>query len=472
MATQESTTTSPPQRRLRIRWAVLSMDFLVLGLNYADRAALGIAGTFIIKEFDLTKAQFGLVASIFFFGYVPFNFIGGYLSDKLGPRKVMGAAIAWWSAFTALTAAGTGFVSLLVIRFLFGIGEGPQASVTAKTMSNWYPRRELGRALGISQSSTPLGGAIAAPLVVAILEATNNNWRVAFIILGAIGLLFTVGWVVVVRDTPAQHPWVSAAEVREIEEGQAETPSSAPAHDHSIHDGTAGDAAPGLLYYARQPLVLATAFAFFGYAWVLYTFLTWFPVYLLQARGVSLSSLSFAGAIPWIAGFIGFGAGGIVTDWIANKTGNYAETRKWIIVVCLLLTAGFQAATIVATSAAAAVALTSAVVFTLYLTGAQYFAIIADLVPRIRFGGVVGFVHSIANLAGILAPFIVGYIVDTTHSWGLTFGLAAVICAAGAIGLILFGSTKRYRELELPETPPPSNSPRDTAAFPQQSTGQ
>src|SRR4051812_12796449 len=97
-------------------------------------------------------------ASIFFFGYAPFCFIGGWLADKYGPRVVMGGgAVAGWSLFTALTATGAGYVSFLVIRFLFGFGEGPQGSVTVKTMRNWFPQRQMGTAVGISQGCTPLG---------------------------------------------------------------------------------------------------------------------------------------------------------------------------------------------------------------------------------------------------------------------------------------------------------------------------
>jgi MFS transporter, ACS family, hexuronate transporter len=432
---------TPTRRRFRYRWLVLGTDFLCLGLNYADRGAISVAAPFIIAEFGFSKAEFGVILSIFFFGYAPFNWIGGYLSDKIGPRLVMGTALAWWSAFTALTAAGAGFISFLIIRFLFGFGEGPQATVTAKAMSNWFPQRELGRALGAANSSTPLGAAVASPIVVGILEASHNNWRLAFIILGAIGLLFAVGWFVVVRDTPEQHPWVSRAERDEIVPHRA---GGAP------NPGQERDAPP-VRRYLREPLVWSTGFAFFGYGWVLYTFLSWFPVYLLQAQHVSLSDLAWAGAVPWVVGFLGLIAGGLVTDWLARRTGRPPETRKWIIVVSLLITAILMGVSMTASSLAAAVVLMSGVLFFMYLTGAQYFAIIADLVPAVRYGGVVGFVHFVSNCAGIAAPFIVGLIVDQTHSWALTFGVAAGICAAGGLCMLAFGGTRRLRE--MPDQP-------------------
>jgi ACS family hexuronate transporter-like MFS transporter len=128
---------SPRSGRFQLRWLILGITALVLVLNYADRAALGVAGPRIIDDLGLTKSEFGLLSSIFFVGYAPFCFIGGWLSDRYGPRSIMGIAVGWWSIFTALTAAGAGFMSMLLLRFLFGFGEGPQGAVSRKTMRNW-----------------------------------------------------------------------------------------------------------------------------------------------------------------------------------------------------------------------------------------------------------------------------------------------------------------------------------------------
>jgi MFS transporter, ACS family, hexuronate transporter len=434
MSTAQHNAARPP--RFRVRWTVLGIDFLCLGLNYADRAAISVAAPFIINEFGFSKAVFGLILTAFFWGYAPFNFIGGYASDIFGPRKVMGIAVAWWSIFTALTAVGFNFISFWIIRFLFGFGEGPQAVVTAKTMSNWFPQREFGRSLGIANSATPLGGAVAAPIVAGILAATNN-WRFAFIILGVVGLLVAIGWFVVVRDRPEQHPWISQEEIREIQAGQI----SRRPEEERASDGEP----PSVWSYMREPLVIATGVAFFGYAYVLYVFLSWFPTFLVEVYKINLENLAIGGAIPWLAGFAGFLTGGFLTDFIAQKTGRPAATRKWIIVVCLLGTAALFAVTGGIASVWMAVALMAMVVFLLYITGAQYFAIIGDLVPSLRYGGVVGFVHFLANLAGLVAPFVTGLIVDRTGSWALTFGLAAVICALGAIVMAVFGNINRLR---------------------------
>jgi ACS family hexuronate transporter-like MFS transporter len=418
--------------RLQVRWLVLGITSLVLVLNYADRAAFGVAGSTIIKEFHLTKTEFGLISSIFFFGYAPFCFIGGWLADKYGPRVVMGAAVAWWSIFTALTAAGAGYVSFLVIRFLFGFGEGPQGSVTVKTMRNWFPQRQMGTAVGISQGSTPLGGAIGTPLVAWLL-AVSGDWRVPFIVLGVLGILMAIGWWVIVRDTPDVHPWAAKAEADELANNNSSSAAAADPADQVVEP---------LGHYLKRPLVLATATAFFGYAWVLYTFLSWFPVYLVEARGVQLKDVAWIGALPWVVGVIGYVLGGVVTDRIALRTGNPAAARKGMIVFGLTGTALLIAGIGLVSSLVTAVALMSAVVFLLYLTGSQYFTLISDTIPAARLGGVVGFVHFIANLSGIFAPFLVGVIVDQTKSWPLTFGVSAGICLLGVAALLIWGRLK------------------------------
>jgi ACS family hexuronate transporter-like MFS transporter len=416
----------------KVRWLILAITACVLVLNYADRAAFGVAGPEIIKEFGLTKTEFGLISSIFFLGYAPFCFIGGWLSDKYGPRTIMGAAVAWWSIFTGLTAAGAGYISFLVIRFLFGFGEGPQGAVTVKTMNNWFPQRQMGTAVGISQGATPLGGAIGTPLV-AWLIASSGDWRVAFIVLGILGLLMATGWWVIVRDTPQAHPWATEADVADLRDG---------AIDKKID---LDDNAPPVRAYLLKPLVLSTALAFFGYAWVLYTFLSWFPVYLIETRGVNLKEFAWVGAIPWVLGMVGYMLGGYLTDRIGVMTGRPASARKGMILFGLLATAALLAFIGSVQTLTGAVALMSAVVFMLYLTGGQYFLVLSDTVPGSRVGGVVGFVHFIANLSGVLAPAIVGIVVDHTKSWVLTFGICGAICLVGAIALFLWGRIDSVR---------------------------
>lgn len=426
------------ESRRRFRWAVLSMNFLVLGLNYADRAAIGVVAPLIIAEYGFSKTSWGWIAAIFSIGYAPFCFVGGWTADKFGPRKVMAVAIGWWSLFTALTGAGFSFISFMIIRFFFGFGEGPQATVTAKTMSNWFPQRKLATAMGLSQCSTPLGGAIGTPLVVALISAAHGNWRVPFIVLGSVGILFMIGWLIVVRDHPAGHPWVRKAEAAEMAEDHRQ---------HELETTDAETAGRSLWSYLRMPLVLSTAMCYFGYSWVLFTFLTWFPEFLHEVHGLDLSQIAFTGAIPWLCGVVGLGIGGIFTDALGRRFGIF-RARKWVTVIALLLVAVTFAFVGLVHSTGAAVALMAITVFILYIVGAQFFAIVGPVIPLARFGTVSGFIHFIANIAGIIAPIVLGATVDHTGSWILSFVISGIVVAIPPIWLAFVrgGPTTRLTE--------------------------
>jgi ACS family hexuronate transporter-like MFS transporter len=187
-----------------------------------------------------------------------------------------------------------------------------------------------------------------------------------------------------------------------------------------------------------RPAVLATGFAFFGYACILYFFLTWFPSYLLMAKHLSVKSMSLATVIPWSVGFIGLASGGFLSDFLYRLTGNAVFARKLVLVSCLLASAiGVACAGLVA-SVPGAVALMAASIFFMYLTGNTYFALVLDTVESPRVGGVSGFVHFIANCGGIVAPLMTGFIRQETGSFLSAFLLTGAIAVLGAAGVAVF----------------------------------
>lgn len=456
------TTTAPQGTATRRRFNVLGANFAVLMLNYADRAVIGVAAPLMIAEFGFSTSTFGWILAAFSLTYSPFGFIGGWLADRFGARNVMAGAIAVWSAFTAMTAAGVGFISLFVIRLFFGAGEGPQATVTAKLMQDWFPKGERGSAVGIANAATPLGGAIGTPLVVALMAITNDNWRAPFIIFGALGIFAFIGWMIVVRDTPEKHPKVNADEIAHIRQDTTstntgdETDLAVADSDDTSESSTTSSAAdtPAAarepwVHHLWAPAVWSTALAYFGYAWILWTFLTWFPTYLVQERGIDLEGLGVAGTIPWIGGCIGLALGGVITDILVRRSGNPVAPRRHMVVVCLGITALLFGGIGLVTTVWAAVVMMTLVVLFLYLTGAQYWVIIGEVVPERCYGSVAGAVQMFATTASIFAPLATGYLVESTFGWGGTFTLAAVIALAGTVSLAIFGRTR-----SVPSTTP------------------
>jgi len=404
-----------------VRWTVVALLFLGGMINYLDRSAISVAAPFLTQQLSLSPSELGWVFSAFFFGYAAFCFVGGYASDRIGGRNVFGIAAIVWSIFCGLTALVFSYASLLTVRLIFGMGEGPYGSATNKLVSNWFPRRQQASAVGWANAGTPLGGALAGPIVGFI--ALSYGWRVSFVVIAIIGLCWAIAWLLLVTERPEQNPLTSAAERAEIAAGQ-EPPTVLP------------PAKLGVLL--MRPAVLATAFAFFGYAYILYFFLAWFPSYLTMQQHLSIKSMSFVSAIPWLLGFIGLAGGGMVCDAIYRLTGNALLSRKLVLVSGLLIAAVCVALAGTVTSVESAVALMTVSVFFMYLTGNTYWAIILDTVDNNRVGGVGGFVHLIANLAGIVAPAATGYMVQASGTFTSAFVLTGAIAVLGALSVVVF----------------------------------
>lgn len=298
----------------RYGWVMVAMLFAASSISFLDRAALSIVAPMLLRDLSLSSSSLGIIFSAFFAGYFALCFLGGIAADRFGPRRVLLSAMVLWSLFCGLTAATTTFAALLVVRVLFGMAEGPFLSNANKLVGNWIPVRSRAMAISVAQSGTTLGGAIAGPIVGAI--ALSYGWKISFVAISAVGFVWVVGWLFIGKDAPD----TTSNEARSSHTG---TPP-----------GSVGTRPLGS--YLREPSVLAIAFAFFGYGYLLYFFLSWFPSYLTMERHLSIKDMSVVAAIPWLMGFVGYILGGAVSDWVLKVTGRAVFARKVVLVVCLL----------------------------------------------------------------------------------------------------------------------------------------
>jgi MFS family permease len=405
------------------RWRIAGLLFFAGMLNYLDRAALSVVAPMLKGELHIDDAQMGFIFSAFFIGYCALCFIGGWAADTYGPKKVFAWAAGTWSIFCGLTAAITGYVHLLICRILFGMGEGPMGTTTNKAITNWFPREEAGRALGFTNCGQPLGAALAGPIVG--LVAYNYGWRISFVVIAVLGAIWLGAWLLIFKDSPDQHPKVQDAERALIRNSRAEPVVEGVAEGRS------------LLSCIFSAPVLAVATAFFCFNYVLYFFLTWLPSYLMDFQHLDIKSMSIIGVIPWLGAAVGFLGGGFVTDWLGRKLANVILARKIMLIAglgvaaaCVLLT------TKVATLSLAVACITVASVF-LFVTPQICWSLIQDIVPRNRVGGTGGFVHLLANLAGIIAPALTGLVVQYGGGYNVAFVIAASVCAIGVLVVVV-----------------------------------
>ncbi|WP_034943027.1 MFS transporter [Erwinia oleae] len=409
-----------------LRWTIVLLLFFVYMINYLDRVALSLTVPMIEKDLMLNAEQFGLIFGSFFFGYALFNFIGGLATDKFGPTIVMGVAVGMWSLMCGFTALATGFWSMLILRVMFGMAEGPICASANKAINGWFPKKQAATAMGFLSAGSPLGGAVAGPIIGYL--ALAFGWRPAFVIICAIGIVWMVIWFFIASDNPLKSRRVSEEERTLIASLKEEQTSPEEELSHAAH---------GLGYYLRQPIILVTAFAFFCYNYILFFFLSWFPAYLVQAHNLDIKSMSMTTMIPWIVGFVGLALGGWISDKIFNITGKLLLSRKIVLVTSLLAAAICVALAGSVKGVYPAVMLMSVSIFFLYITGAIYWAIIQDVVHKSRVGGISGFIHLIGSVSGIVGPIVTGYIVHHTGKFDSAFVLAGVVAALGAL-LVLF----------------------------------
>jgi MFS transporter, ACS family, hexuronate transporter len=413
---------STPPKIAHYRWVIAGLLFLANAINYLDRSALSIVAPLVTKDLGFDAAQLGIIFSAFFVGYSVFCFVGGWASDRWGPRLVFAAAMVWWSLFCGATALVTGFVSLLIVRILFGLGEGPMGSTTNKTITNWFPREEAATMVGVTNAGNPIGGAISGPIVDLIAAAWS--WRVSFVIITLIGLVWVVFWWWLVTDTPAQNPRVTAAEQQLVTQSRAR----APAADNT--DSTIGQ-------WLRSPTVLAIALAFFSYNYVLYFFLTWLPTYLTNVHHLNIRQMSVLTVLPWACGSVGMVLGGLLADGLFRRTGNSILSRKIVLVGALSLAAIMVIIAPQTPTLTFAIALIAAANLFLLMAPQNCWALVQETVPSSRVGGVGGYVHFLSNIAGIIGPAVTGFIVQYGGGYTASFVLAGVLAATGALAVLL-----------------------------------
>ena len=421
--------------RKNYRVVIALLLFFAGMLNYLDRAALSVMAPLIKSDLHINDAEMGILFSCFFIGYCAFCFLGGWAADRFGPRRVYAWAAGVWSLFCGATALVTGFTHLLIVRMLFGIGEGPMGTTTNKSIANWFPKKETGRAVGFTNAGQPLGAAIAAPVVG--LVGLHYGWRIAFVVIALLGFIWVACWLWLFRDKPEDHPRVGPVE-RELISRQRPATQAAAAPQQDRHS---------LWRYVFSLPVLGVASAFFCFNYIQYFFLSWLPSYLTDFQHLDIKSMSIICVLPWLGATAGFLGGGIVSDMLFRRTQNFLLSRKLVIFVglavaalCVLLTAWSRDVV------SAVTLITLASVFA-YMTPQACWSLLQDIVPAGRIGTAGGFVHLLANLAGILSPGITGFLIQYGGGYHTAFLLASALAVAGMLLLALLVRQKGVNTL-------------------------
>ncbi len=399
------------------RW-VLFVVCLVYFITYLDRVNIAVAAPLIMKEFDISKVQLGAVFAAFSWSYASFQIPVGMLGDRYGPRKVLASLVTFWSLMTGATAVVWNFGSLLVARFLFGIGEAGAFPNATRAFSKWIPATERGFAQGLTHAFARLGGAVTPVIVVAIMSAWG--WREAFYISAVIGLVWAAVWYVWYRDTPSEYRerWggINASEVEVI---NREKPAR----------GTAPKVPFRRLLKSKN--LWALCVSYFCYCYTVWIYLTWLPTYLVEGRGFTIVRMGIFAGLPLLAGTIGDTLGGWLSDklWIRTQNGRFS--RRVVAMFGLLVAAAFMIPGAVTSSPYAAVFFLACALLGLEMAVGVYWAVCLDIGSESA-GTVSGMMNSVGNLGAAISPLLFGLIVQNTGSWVYPFIVASGLLVIGA----------------------------------------
>lgn len=401
--------------RCRIRYSVVALALLIDLMSYIDRVCISVAAPAIRDEFGLTPAQVGMVFSVFSLAYFLFQAPWGALADRWGARGIVTMAILWWSTFTALTAAAWSFLSLLVVRFLFGGVEAALSPAIASAFARWVPVTERSTAFGAFLSGGRIGGAITPPVAAVLL--IRYGWRFMFVFFGALGIFWAVLWFYWFRSYPAQHPRISREELAAIEAGLAE--------EQSAEEPRQG---LGSLIRSRRLLLLLSVA--FGYTFLWQFYITWFPTYLLERRGLPLTEAAFYAGLPFLFGVAANWVGGLLTDALSKRydprLGRTVIGFAGILAASILLFIGIN----LPQPRAAAVLIASAAFTGDMFLGAAWTSALS--IGGKSGGAVAGLMNAASNLGGFASPVLLGWALQVWRDWNSVLMVAVVTNAVAA----------------------------------------
>ena len=414
---------TPGRSPTRTRWKILALLFLISVITYVDRGNISVAARQMMPALGLTQLQMGNVFSAFVLGYALFQIPGGWMGDRWGARRVLAGAVVWWSLFTALTAvAGTlptadvlGVLgSLILIRFLIGVGEAAALPNFNRSVADWFPLRERGLGMGVSIGGLGIGLALTQPLVAWMM--VNYGWQSPFYAAGAAGLLIAGLWGWYATDRPEQHRGVNAEELAVIK-GTAAPPATHP------------EPVPWAAFL-RTPTIRWIVLSYTGLGYVAYVYISWFYLYLVNERGFDVLRGSFFATGPFLAITVLCPFGGWVTDRLVHRLGINGGRSSVGCAGMLLSGACIVAGAQIAEPYAAITMLSLGAGF-LYFTVGAFWASTIDLAPR-HSGTLSGIMNTGANVGGTISPTLTPWLAEQ-FGWNVSLGFAAGVAILGGL---------------------------------------
>jgi len=383
------------------------------------------------QEFNFTDTQFGMILSAFGVGYVLLTAFGGWMVDVLGARIVWPLAAIGWSLCVGFLGFAESFMGFIALRLLLGITEGPHFPAMSSSIGNWLPPSERARALSLGLVAIPISSVVGSPL--ASFLVADYGWRTMFFAISSVGIIWAFVWHFAFRDRPEESKYVNEAELKVINAKDSTESKSKEAADWR--------------FILTHPALIANNIAYFAYGYMLFFATLWLPGYFLSQHGLNLKSVGLFLIIPWFAAAVFLKTGGIISDWLYRKTGSSRLSRSHIIWSSQFLSAFFFLLLGFTDSLGPSIVFLSLGLGFGQLPQPAFFSVNIDVAGK-RAGSAQGVTSSCLSMAGILAPFITGRLIDYTGNYKAAFLLLAALTAAAVVVVILFHHPDKKKTLK------------------------
>ncbi len=417
-----------------LRWWIVTLVALATMINYIDRSAMAIMWPEMSHDLGIDNAGYAKIMSMFLVAYGISQMLSGKLYDIVGTRLGFVISIVVWSLSAAFHGLARSVLSFSVVRFMLGAGEAGNWPGATKSNAEWFPAKERAFAQGIFSTGTSAGSIIAPPLI-AILYL-SIGWKVTFLLLGLLGMLWIIPWMYLNRALPKDHPWITEEEKNHILSGEANK-------EAAVYT----DRVPGwgeLLSYKQSYSVIISRI-FLDPVWWL--FVVWLPIYLNNKFGFNVKEIGMYGWMPYVGAALGSLFGGYLSGWFMDRGWTVNKSRKWAITLGAIIMFPSLILTAYASSSAMAIALITVILFGFQVSMNNIQTLPSDFYG----GGAVGSLAGMGGLSAVLGVIIVTNIVPVivdASGYTLVFLIGAALVPAALLAVMLFSGEIKKVELK------------------------
>ena len=407
-----------------LRWWIIGLVCLATIINYIDRSALAIMWPDISEDLGMDKTQYALILNVFLVAYAIGQSVSGKMFDKIGTRAGFVVSITLWGIATALHAFARGVTSFSIFRVMLGLGEAGNWPGAVKSNAEWFPTKERAIAQGIFNSGAAMGSIVAPPLIAVVWVAIG--WEMTFVLLGLLGILWVIPWLIFNKALPEKHSWITEEERNYIKAGMEQK---------ATEDDRPGLSMSKILSHKESWAVLVSRFFVEPIWWL---FVGWMPIYLADVYGFNVKEIGFFTWVPYVGAAIGSLSGGYFSGKLMINGASVDTARKRTVLVgCVIMFLGLVATILVGDTPLRFVAIVSVVLFGFQFVISNIQTISSDLFSGKSVGSLAGLGGTVGIFSVIIMNFLVPVITDN-YSYTPIFIMIALFVPLGYLSIQFF----------------------------------